>query len=287
MREGEESPGSAISSAERMRFTRLAPRSSSTRRGSKRIVGRSLDVVDWHNDLRNIAVWSYYQGCNRYEGEKAGHTLIENLLDGWLWFIPLGQDTTSIGYVTPTALFTASEMPINALFETKLKQSSQVSAMMATATRVSGYRTQRDWSYTCRRFHGPGWALVGDAAAFIDPLLSTGVALAVRGARILSDAVCIALDEPRLEQHAFAAYEANQRVFLNVILDFVRYFYDATKTRAQYYDGAQQLIDAEQKEPPQFDFVKLVSGLARDEPLHLDPEPGRIYHALPHHAADA
>jgi flavin-dependent dehydrogenase len=36
----------------------------------------------------------------------------------------------------------------------------------------------RDWSYDSRRIVGPGWALVGDAAGFVDPILSSGVMLA-------------------------------------------------------------------------------------------------------------
>jgi flavin-dependent halogenase len=237
--------------------------------GQGRWLARHLDLVEWHEDLNNIAVWAYYQGCKRYEGERAGHTLIENMYDGWLWFIPLGQDTTSVGFVTPTSLMSGSGLHINDLFESRLEQSRQVSQMMEGSTRISSYRTQRDWSYTCRRFHGPGWVLVGDAAAFVDPLLSTGVALAVRGARVLADALRVALDNPPLEQVALQAYENNHRAFLNVILEFVRYFYDATKTRAQYYRGAQELIDPGEEEMPEFDFVKLVSGLARDEPLDI------------------
>jgi flavin-dependent dehydrogenase len=239
--------------------------------GQKRWLGRHLNFVEWHEDLKNVAIWSYYQGCKRYEAEKAGHTLIENLRDGWLWFIPLGQDTTSIGYVTPNLLLAASGMSIDKLFESRTGQSVEVSRLMRGGARVSGYRTERDWSYTCKRFHGPGWALVGDAAAFVDPLLSTGVALAVRGARIVVDALREALDNPPMEQTVLAAYEDNYRTFLNVILAFVRYFYDSTKTRAQYYAGAQELIDPEKAEMPEFDFVKLVSGLARDEPLRIGP----------------
>lgn len=237
--------------------------------GQAKWLGQHLNLVGWHKDLKNIAIWGYYQGCKRYEGEKAGHTLIENLQDGWLWFIPLGQDTTSIGFVTPISLLKNSEMPVDKLFESRLEQSQQVSQMMQGSTRVSSYRTERDWSYTCTRFHGPGWVLVGDAAAFVDPLLSTGVALAVRGARILAEALHETLENPSMEQVALQAYEDNHRVFLNVILEFVRYFYDATKTRAEYYRGAQEIIDPEESEMPEFDFVKLVSGLARDEPLDI------------------
>ncbi len=54
-----------------------------------------------------------------------------------------------------------------------------------------------------------------------------------------------------------------------MILEFVRYFYDATKTRSEYYAGAQDIIDPGKEEMPEFDFVKLVSGLAADEPLAM------------------
>jgi flavin-dependent dehydrogenase len=238
--------------------------------GQQRWLGRQFDLVEWHEDLRNIAVWSYYQGCQRYEGELAGHTLIERTPDGWFWLIPMFHDTTSIGYVTPTAVMAGTGLPIEQLFETRLEQSSEVKRLMEGATKVSGYRTARDWSYTCTRFHGPGWALVGDAAAFIDPLLSTGVTLALRAARIVVKAAAVALDDPSREQEALAAYEDKCREFLNVILDFVRYFYNQALTREDYYRGAQEMIDPDKEAPPDFDFVKLVSGLAcENEELDL------------------
>jgi len=40
-------------------------------------------------------------------------------------------------------------------------------------------RTVQDWSHVCESICGPGYFLVGDAAAFVDPILSSGVHLAV------------------------------------------------------------------------------------------------------------
>jgi flavin-dependent dehydrogenase len=240
--------------------------------GQQHWLARNLDIVEWHEDLKNIAVWGYYQGCRRYEGEKAGHTLVENLKGGWLWFIPMANDVTSVGYVTPTSVMTKSGKTIEELFAAAIEGSIEVEPMMKGSMRSSGYRTARDWSYTCTRFHGEGWALVGDAAAFVDPLLSTGVGLAVRGARIVADAVGHALDHPEAERRALQAYEDNSRAYLTVILDFVRFFYDMTKSRAEYYQGAQDISDPEQYEEPEFDFVKLVSGLARDDELVIPNE---------------
>lgn len=237
--------------------------------GQGRWLGRHFDLVQRFDDLKNVAVWSYYQGCKRGDGEHTGDTIVENMLDGWLWFIPVSQETTSVGYVIPMSLFKSSGLELDQILESRIASSIEVSGMLASSRRCSGYRSESDWSYVCSRFHGSGWALVGDASAFIDPLLSTGVALAVRGARVLSDAIVAALADPRHEQAALRAYEENQRAYLKVILDFVRYFYDCTRTRAEYHRGAQKLTDPDEQNAPDFDFVQLVSGLASDTPLEI------------------
>ncbi len=242
--------------------------------GQQHWLGRELGLLEWHESLRNIAIWGYYRDAVRWEGERAGYTLVENLPGegGWFWYIPVGPDTTSIGYVTPTAVLTSTGLSPEELFEQRLAGSVKVREMTAPATRVGALSTARDWSYTCRRMHGEGWVLVGDAAAFIDPLLSTGVTLAVRGARIAADAVDFAVRHPGAAAEALQAYEDNCRAYLEVILEFVTYFYDATRTRYEYYHGAQRLTDPEHRQPPDFDFVELVSGLAKDEELVL-PQP--------------
>jgi flavin-dependent dehydrogenase len=233
--------------------------------GQSHWLGKLFDLVEWHEDLRNIAVWSYYQGGKRYDGELAGNTLIECVQGGWLWFIPLANDLTSVGYVTTVAHMNETGIRIEKLFDAVLDDAVEVTRMLAGSTRVNSFRTIRDWSYTCKRFHGPGWVLVGDAAAFVDPLLSTGVTLAVRGARVAAKAVNMALDDPSIEPAVMQVYEDNSRAFLDVILEFVRFFYDQTKTRVEYYEGAQDIIDPRKEAPPDFDFVKLVSGLAYED----------------------
>jgi flavin-dependent dehydrogenase len=211
--------------------------------GQQRWLGRHFDMVGWHDDLRNIAAWSYYQGCERYEGEAAGNILTENLPHGWLWFIPLSDGTTSIGYVTLSSEMVTSGLTPERMLDHQIAESSEVKRMTANATRVSSYRTARDWSYVCDRFSGPGWALVGDAAAFIDPLLSTGVTLAMRGASTVERAVHQALADPACERQVMQEYEDSYRTFLSALLEFVRFFYDRTKSRDDYHKGAQAIID--------------------------------------------
>jgi len=235
--------------------------------GQQRWLGRHFDMVGWHEDLRNVAAWSYFEDGLRYEGEAEGNILTENRPYGWLWYIPLSRRITSIGYVTPTSRLVESGLTPERLLDQQIAESSEVARLTAGARRVDVYRTTRDWSYTCERFAGPGYALVGDAAAFIDPLLSTGVTLAMRGAATVARAVHESLVDPTLERDAMRTYEASYRGFLDPLLEFVRFFYDGTKGRHEYHLGAQAIIDPDRNFPASVDFVTLVSGLARGETL--------------------
>ncbi len=58
-----------------------------------------------------------------------------------------------------------------------------------------------------RRPHGPGWALVGDAGSFKDPISSHGITDAFKDAELLVDAVSQVLDGERGEGEALADYE--------------------------------------------------------------------------------
>ena len=248
--------------------------------GQAHILARSLDLIEWHDDLRNIAVWSYFQGCDRYTGNRFGDILTEARPTGWFWFIPLHDGTVSIGYVTPIEEFQKSGKTLEELYTSEMAAADEVRTLTENAFRVSGFRSIRDWSYTCRRFHGPGWALVGDAAAFIDPLLSTGVTLAMRGAHGLAETADAALRDPDSEDRLLDRYEKNYRDFLESLLEFVRFFYDRNRPKEDYWDKAQQTIDPDGLRPRRMDFATMLSGLTGikeifDEPVERPDETPR------------
>jgi flavin-dependent dehydrogenase len=230
--------------------------------GQSHLLARKLELIDYHEDLRNIATWAYFQNCKRYGGTRAGDTLTENRPDGWFWFIPLSDGTVSIGYVTHIDAYKKSGMTPEELHAAQLAAADEVTSLTKDATRVSGYRTIKDWSYTCNKFYGPGWALVGDAAAFIDPLLSTGVGLTLRGALGLAETADLALRNPGDEVALYNRYESNYRDFLNSLLEFVRFFYDRTKSREDYWEAAQQSIDPRRMRPRKIDFARMLSGVS-------------------------
>jgi flavin-dependent dehydrogenase len=230
--------------------------------GQQHLLARKLDLIEYHKDLRNIAVWAYFQNCNRYSGTRWGDTLTENRPHGWFWFIPLSDSTVSIGYVTPIDEYRKQDRSLEELHASELAAADEITSLVGPATRVSGYRTIKDWSYTCKRFYGPGWALVGDAAAFIDPLLSTGVGLTLRGSLGLAETVNLALANPGDEQALYARYERNYREFLDGLLEFIRFFYDRTQSKEDYWQAAQQVVDSKRLRPRKIDFARMLSGVS-------------------------
>jgi flavin-dependent dehydrogenase len=230
--------------------------------GQQHLLARKFGLIDYHEDLRNIAVWAYFQNCRRYGGTRWGDTLTENRPNGWFWFIPLSDGTVSIGYVTPIDKYKESGKSLEDLHASELASAEEITSLTEGATRVSGFRTIKDWSYTCKRFYGPGWALVGDAAAFIDPLLSTGVGLALRGSLGLAETADLALRNPESETKLFERYERNYVDFLNSLLEFIRFFYDRTKSKEDYWEAAQENIDPLRQRPRKIDFARVLSGVS-------------------------
>jgi flavin-dependent dehydrogenase len=246
--------------------------------GQARVLGHMLATVDWYDELRAVAVWGYFQGCGQLEGDEAGNILIENVPGGWFWGIPLYDGTMSVGYVTPVSVVVQSDLGLPDLFTAQLKVTTELKRLMRNARQVSGFRSARDWSYACSSFHGPGWALVGDAAAFIDPLFSTGITLATVGASALAKTVDAVLSDPSLEQQAMSVYEASYRDFLDSIRSYIEYFYDGTRDRELYYKRAQAIIDPERMAPARADFVTLISGVTGAKPIFHAPvaQPGSV-----------
>lgn len=239
--------------------------------GQSRVLGRRLKLVEWHEDLKNVAIWTYFQGHLTYPGRAAGNTIVENMPDGWLWFIPFSDNTVSVGWVSPSTEVAKTPMSPHNLLEKKIADSIEVSRLLAPARRVEGTRTTRDWSYTCQRFAGPGYLLVGDAAAFVDPLFSTGVMLAMKGASTAAETISAILAEPACEAELSSDYEDSYRKFLDVVISIVRYFYQESKDKEVYWAKAQEMIDPRKKMHALQDFVTLISGLAGERVALVEP----------------
>jgi len=153
-----------------------------------------------NREHQSAALFGHFLGARRRDGEDAGNISIYNFEHGWMWMIPLRDGRMSVGAVCrPDYLKTRRGRGSEFLLET-LRLNPALWARVAGATLVEGrMHVSGNYSYDARTLGGPGWILVGDAFAFLDPVFSSGVYLATRGAERAAEVVDAALHEPACE----------------------------------------------------------------------------------------
>lgn len=152
---------------------------------------------------QSAAIFGHFRGAVHREGEDAGNISIYNFAHGWMWMIPLPDGVMSVGAVCrPDYLKTRRGRTTEFLFET-LKLNPAAWARLDTARLIDDkMHVTGNYSYNADRIGGPGWMLVGDAFAFLDPVFSSGVYLAMSGAEQIAQVVEAALKDPACEARA-------------------------------------------------------------------------------------
>ncbi|MCB9934613.1 MAG: tryptophan 7-halogenase [Planctomycetes bacterium] len=149
--------------------------------GDAAVIRRALGVkVDVPTALQNVAFWEYWQkpGLNSSLLEtRTIRILIRSLPYGWLWYIALDENRSSVGLVTPAEYFQKSGKSPEALYHESVKLEQSVNRLLAEAAPDGKVRARKDWSFVSERGHGRNWFLVGEALGFADPILSAGMAL--------------------------------------------------------------------------------------------------------------
>ncbi len=152
-------------------------------------------------------MYGHFRGARRYEGRREGNISIYWFEHGWFWFIPLADGTSSIGAVVWPAYLKGRATPLEQFFRATIAQCPPLAERLADATLVSPVEATGNYSYSADRSHGPHYLLVGDAFAFVDPVFSSGVWLAMNGAVAGVEAVDACLREPSRARAALRRYD--------------------------------------------------------------------------------
>jgi FADH2-dependent halogenase len=179
--------------------------------------------------LENVAVFSHYAGVPRKDGRRSGDIRIIARDDlGWFWMIPVSDDLMSVGAVLPQQAFKKFlRLEPEALLAQLIAETPIAAELMGDAERRWPVRVEREFSYAARAYAGDRWITVGDAASFLDPMFSTGVAIALESALEAAQAVHAGLSKGDVSTRAFSTYERRQRARYRSFRRFVTMFYSA------------------------------------------------------------
>jgi flavin-dependent dehydrogenase len=177
--------------------------------------------------LANVAVFSHYSNVPRPPGRRAGDIRIVACRDlGWFWMIPISEALMSVGVVLPQAAFRAMlALEPTAVLERMIGETPAVANLLSAATREWPVRVEKDYSFSSRAYAGDRWVLVGDAGSFLDPMFSTGVAIALESGLEGAQAVATGLATGDLSVRRFARFARRQRQRYLSFRRFVLGFY--------------------------------------------------------------
>jgi flavin-dependent dehydrogenase len=198
--------------------------------GSASVIGRHVTERRYDDQMRQVALYAYFKDVRGAQDFRRNHIIIESCPKGWFWFVPMNSERlgeVSLGLVTGREFGDEIRAKgAEAFYDEALSEAPYVNELLGPkAVRVDEMRAVRDWAYTCDETAGPGYFLAGDAAAFLDPLLSTGVSLAMLGGYSASVCIHSALTDPDMETSAAKFYSNNYRQMYEVTRDFLHYFY--------------------------------------------------------------
>lgn len=139
-----------------------------------------LKRINKHNNT--AAVFGHFRNVPRRPDDKAGMITVHLFEHGWFWVIPLPDDVMSVGVVGTQGFFKSRKADLDSLFASAVAATPSLATHMANAELLGPLTACADYSYDSRSYVGENHILVGDAAAFVDPLFSSGVMMAMSSA---------------------------------------------------------------------------------------------------------
>lgn len=192
--------------------------------GRDTLVGNQLRLKRRSGRHQSAALFAHFRGVERRPGNDRGNISIYRFEHGWAWLIPLRGDLTSIGAVCwPDYLKQRRGDRQEFLLQT-LRSIPELWQRLAHAEVVGNLHATGNYSYACRKISGRHWIMAGDSYAFVDPIFSSGVYLAMHGAELAADVVDGALRDPGREAALQRGYRRQVERGLRTLSWFIHRF---------------------------------------------------------------
>ncbi|MGH8632920.1 MAG: NAD(P)/FAD-dependent oxidoreductase [Burkholderiales bacterium] len=189
--------------------------------GRDTFLANRLGIKQRNRKHNTAALFGHFAGARRLPGRIEGNISLFWFEHGWFWFIPLADGATSIGAVcSPQYMKSRKTDPRRFLLDT-IALCPSLAERLRDASLVSPVTATGNYSYRAEHPSGRNHLLLGDAFAFVDPVFSTGVLLAMQSAFVGADTIETCLDRPREARGALKAFDASTRHGLRVFSWFI------------------------------------------------------------------
>lgn len=153
--------------------------------GRSRTVAKLLKLPSWEGDRKDVALFAHLRST---ETPHEGHIHINRLKRGWSWRIPL-PGCVSVGIVISRDALQEYGSSAEEQYERLCREEPILRGYVDATERLTPVMKYTNYQMASSVWAGRSWALLGDAGGFIDPIFSSGLLLALEGARELGSAI--------------------------------------------------------------------------------------------------
>jgi len=176
--------------------------------GRSTFLSSKLQLKQRAKDHNSVALYAHFAGAERRQGAAEGNISLFWFDHGWFWYIPLRGGLTSVGMVTwPYFLKTRGERSLSEFFADGIASCAPLAARLKQAQRVIDVTATGNFSYSSSHAHGRNYLLLGDAYAFVDPMFSSGVWLAMNSGDHAASTIDTCIKQPAKAAAALRAYD--------------------------------------------------------------------------------
>jgi flavin-dependent dehydrogenase len=177
-------------------------------------------------NLGKVALFAHFKGAARQSGFEEGNIRIYVFRDGWFWWIPLAGDVTSVGAVCHARTVKEWSGDLEALLDAMIARCRGVSEGLTGAVRITPVHRQANFAYENAPIVGDRFVAVGDAVAFVDPIFSGGVYIALRTGQLAARATLDAFRAGDFSARRFAGYERAVHAGMHPLFKFIHKYYE-------------------------------------------------------------
>ncbi|HUE91983.1 NAD(P)/FAD-dependent oxidoreductase [Pseudomonas sp.] len=241
--------------------------------GYGRVLPRLLDLDTPSSFPVRQAVFTHVEDRSEgtgFDREKILITTHPTLRDVWFWTIPFSNGRCSVGVVAEADLYKGRPDDLDACLKQFIEETPSLHKVLKNAVWDTPARTIGGYSANVKTLHGPGFALLGNAAEFLDPVFSSGVTIAMRSASMAAGVLHRQLSGEVVDwEHDFA-------IPLKRGVDTFRVYVEG------WYDGSFQDVIYFEKAQPEIRRMisSILAGYAWDEKNPYVAEPKRRLRVL-------
>jgi len=218
------------------------------------------------------SIFAHLEGDLRPKGKNEGKIWIVAIhQDAWMWIIPFSNGITSVGVVGNHHFFQDIPGDLKTQLLQSIKMNGEVFNRLRNIKFIFPPRSIKNYSTSVKQLHGPGYALLGNAAGFLDPIFSNGITLALESSNRAAKVLIKQFNGERVDWKS--EYDNYILSGINVFKTYIEAWYDGMLHSIFHHPQKDELVMKK--------IVSILSGYVWDSrnPLVRQPKK-RLDHIL-------